>query len=514
MPRLVINLSRETIDAQANETVWAAQDAVRRLRGRAALSEIGRHDRVRLVVDDIDGVTSARPVLAARALTLGAADIADTAGRTRPIGWASVGAIGARAAWAAATWPSRRARLLRRLARIPGPQAVFAPGTGVLAVRGDLWFAIKAGGAVAHTAGILNELARTSSPVRLLAPTAIPMLTENVEVVRVRRSQTWSPSGVAAAAAYNDDLVAAARALPTPRFVYARNALFSIAGLEIARACRAPFVIEFNGPEAWVAHHWGEPVPHGDIAEEIEAAMLRKADLVSVVSAPLRDWAIERGVAPERIYVSPNGVDAHRFHPAIDGGRIRARFGLSERPVIGFIGTFGVWHGADLIAAAAARLGGRANLLMIGDGPHAGVAKAAAAALGPCAAFTGLVDQVDGPEYLAACDILVSPTLPNPDGSRFFGSPTKLFEYMAMGRAIVASDLDQIGEILVHEESALLTKPGDLESLAAALDRLVGDAALRARIGARARADAEAYHTWSARVAGLTERVAALRNSR
>ena len=62
--------------------------------------------------------------------------------------------------------------------------------------------------------------------------------------------------------------------------------------------------------------------------------------------------------------------------------------------------------------------------------------------------LTGIVPQKDAPKYLVASDILVSPHIPNADGSRFFGSPTKLFEYMAMGKAIIASDLEQIGEIL------------------------------------------------------------------
>src|SRR5206468_9930424 len=62
--------------------------------------------------------------------------------------------------------------------------------------------------------------------------------------------------------------------------------------------------------------------------------------------------------------------------------------------------------------------------------------------------LVGLVPQGEAPSYLAAADVLLSPHVANPDGTRFFGSPTKLFEYMAMGRAIVASELEQIGEVL------------------------------------------------------------------
>jgi glycosyltransferase involved in cell wall biosynthesis len=114
--------------------------------------------------------------------------------------------------------------------------------------------------------------------------------------------------------------------------------------------------------------------------------------------------------------------------------------------------------------------------------------------------FAGLVDQGDGPQHLAACDILASPHVPNADGTPFFGSPTKLFEYMAVGRAIVASDLDQIGDVLKHGTTALLVPPGDPRTLAAGLSRLIDDEQLRAALGAAARREAVAHHTWRAHV--------------
>ena len=100
---------------------------------------------------------------------------------------------------------------------------------------------------------------------------------------------------------------------------------------------------------------------------------------------------------------------------------------------------------------------------------------------------------------------MVSPHVANTDGTRFFGSPTKLFEYMSMGKAIVASDLEQIGTILKtslrsddlpagdpqeqERRLALLCPPGDVEALEGALRFIVGRPAWRKTLGANARAE-------------------------
>jgi glycosyltransferase involved in cell wall biosynthesis len=110
--------------------------------------------------------------------------------------------------------------------------------------------------------------------------------------------------------------------------------------------------------------------------------------------------------------------------------------------------------------------------------------------------FTGSVDHGKVPALLDACDILVSPHIPLADGSDFFGSPTKLFEYMAMGKGIVASRLGQIGDVLVHEETALLVEPGEVDALAAAIQRLAQSSELRARLGASAIAEVTKKYTW------------------
>ena len=82
------------------------------------------------------------------------------------------------------------------------------------------------------------------------------------------------------------------------------------------------------------------------------------------------------------------------------------------------------------------------------------------------------------------------------DGTPFFGSPTKLFEYMAIGKGIVASNLGQIGQVLEHGRTAWLVAPGDIDALVDGLERLIGDAALRSALGAEARREVVARYTW------------------
>ena len=82
------------------------------------------------------------------------------------------------------------------------------------------------------------------------------------------------------------------------------------------------------------------------------------------------------------------------------------------------------------------------------------------------------------------------------DGTPFFGSPTKLFEYMAMGKAIIASDLDQVGEILEHGRAAQMAIPGDVDTLVEGLRELIDDPSRRAHLGAEARRLAVERHSW------------------
>lgn len=110
--------------------------------------------------------------------------------------------------------------------------------------------------------------------------------------------------------------------------------------------------------------------------------------------------------------------------------------------------------------------------------------------------FTGAIPHSEVPEYLAACDILVSSQIPIVEGFDYHQSPVKIFEYMAMGKSIIASNLEQIGRILKDEETTLFVEPGNINQLAKGILRLVDDKKLAKRLGKKAREEVIKNFTW------------------
>ena len=492
-------------------------------RSGALLGHVLRHPSARLLVEDLDADLSPRAALALRLLTAGPASVEGRDGRALRLGAAALARLGLAALRDAVDAPAtlREARravgALERLVARGRAAPRWDRAAGALVLRADPAGGAIAGGAIAHLVGVINELARRG-PVAVVAGEPIPLLDPGVRL-RVAAPMRAGGDSERRRLRHNAALIAAAEPFANPGcLVYQRHGLHSWAGAALAWRRGLPFALEYNGPEPWVARHWARPLRYGDLAERIERLCLAAADCIAVVSEPLRARLLAQGVPDRRILVNPNGVDVRRFSPDIDGGAARRRFGLGEATVIGFIGTFGPWHGVEILAEAFARLLARrpglragVRLLLIGDGDRLPAVRALLAGAGRAGetVFAGLAPQAEGPSLLAACDILALPTAPNPDGSPFFGSPTKLFEYMAMGRAIVASRLGQAAEVLAHEVSALLVAPGDPDALAAALERLIEDATLRRRLGAAARRAAEARHGWGANVARLAARMEA-----
>lgn len=282
-------------------------------------------------------------------------------------------------------------------------------------------------------------------------------------------------------------------------FIYQRYSRFNWTGVVSALVTGLPLALEFNGSEVWLSRNW-DPVGLVWLLRRFEQLNLKAASRIFVVSDVESRNLLAAGVERERITVNPNAVDVTRFKPDCGGLEIRARLGISDEIVVGFLGTFGPWHGAPVLAEAATRIGkfARCHFLFIGDGEQrASVERIINSARAKVAAsFAGRITHAEAPAYLDACDILAAPNVPAADGSEFFGSPTKLFEYMAMKRAVVASRLGQIGDVIEDGVNGLLVEPGNAEALARAVERLAADEALRARLGAAARGTVTGQYTW------------------
>ena len=254
----------------------------------------------------------------------------------------------------------------RELAELAAAKRVsvgpLAPGRA-LYLKSSLALGLRAGGSVGHTAGVANALAECGRGIDFVSAETPIGLAEAVGRLHVDPPTTYGlPPEVNL---YRFDARFARRASELAHgrdyaLVYQRLTLGSYAGVVLSRALGLPYVLEYNGPEAWAAMHWGTPLRYQELAERAEEVCLRHAHLVVAISAVLRDQLLERGVESERIVFHPNGIDPTLFDSTRYDERatraLRRRYGIAEDAVVAtFVGTFGDWHGAEVLAQAIRR---------------------------------------------------------------------------------------------------------------------------------------------------------------
>ncbi|MDB5540242.1 MAG: group 1 glycosyl transferase, partial [Devosia sp.] len=164
---------------------------------------------------------------------------------------------------------------------------------------------------------------------------------------------------------------------------------------------------------------------------------------------------------------------------------VRARLGLApDDLVLGFVGFVRDWHGVSWAMDVLPELGAKAHLVVVGDGPALADLKqrAIAAGLEKQTHFVGAVPHHEVASYVATFNVALQ------IAAVAYASPLKIFDYMQLGRAIVAPDQANIREILTDGSDALLFKSGDAASFKSALVRLCKDADLRTKLGTAAKA--------------------------
>jgi glycosyltransferase involved in cell wall biosynthesis len=228
----------------------------------------------------------------------------------------------------------------------------------------------------------------------------------------------------------------------------------------------------------------------------LEAA--RRARGIFAISGGVRADLAAAGIPEDRIRVEHDGFEPSRFAGLPGASEARAALGLpQEVPLAVYAGGLLEWKGVDLVVDAARALPGVYFAIAGGMAKDVRRLRARAGGLANLR-IDGFQPPARVPLYLAAADLTVVPNRSKPDISSRYTSPLKVFEAMAVGLPIVASDLPSLRELLEHERDAVLVPPDDPAALARGIERLAGDAALRAKLAARLRSRA-AEHTWDAR---------------
>lgn len=246
-----------------------------------------------------------------------------------------------------------------------------------------------------------------------------------------------------------------------PDLIYERYSLYLCASVWLARRHRIPIILEIND-SALVPRV--RPLILKRTARRIESWCMRNCTGLVFISSFFRDLAADAYPGISRSVVSPNAADVQRFDPAcFDRRGLRAARGLDGRVVCGYVGAFVHWHGvAAFVASIAARLATtpQLTLVLVGGGTDLAAVRAAIAehGLAERILLPGRVDHGEIPGWIACMDYAV---LPN---SNEYGSPMKLFEFMAMGVAAVAPDYAPIAEVIEDGATGWLFPRGDMNA--------------------------------------------------
>ena len=326
---------------------------------------------------------------------------------------------------------------------------------------------VKAGGSVAHTLGVLEAFQKNGIQLTVASSAIANLLTNKFpeQFIQLKIAPLffflrwklgylrWRLDCFFSTFTFAFKLRNIIRAQKI-EVVYQRYSLLNATGALLSALYSIPLILEYNGsevwqfdqlaPKKWFKFNW--------LAQFIESLNIHYAHSIIVVSQALKDDLVSKNIDPSKILVNPNGVNTELYDPALlctAREKIRAELTIENKFVVGFIGTFSFWHGIETLAAIIPEVAKRCphvHFLLIGDGILKSYLMREVKRTGNahCVTLTGLLQTHQAREYLAACDTFICPTKPNDDGTRFFGSPTKLFEYLSMAKPIIASHLEQL----------------------------------------------------------------------
>jgi glycosyltransferase involved in cell wall biosynthesis len=286
-----------------------------------------------------------------------------------------------------------------------------------------------------------------------------------------------------------------------PDALFLRNELYNFSAGFVARLLRIPVVLEVDCPAAFehrkMALHKRLTPPL--IPEAIERWNWKNSRAIITISDLLKEYMVRAGVPPEKITVVPNGADPGVFRPRAGAAETRRNLGIpGNAVVVGWIGSLFGWSGLENLLAISRRLlelRGGVVLLFVGGGRNREVIEShfRREDLGVRVFCTGTVPYGDVPRFLNVMDVVV---VPYPRHPFWYPSSMKLFEYMSARKAVVASDVPQVRDVIRDGWNGFLFDPDDAGDFSGKVLRLADSAALRRRFAGRARRTILESYTW------------------
>ena len=286
--------------------------------------------------------------------------------------------------------------------------------------------------------------------------------------------------------------------------IHERFNLLAIGGALASRKLGLPFVLEVNADLLEQRKYKGTPERGLRRLFAIRATQLcfKAAAKIICISMDLKDhlhrqWNIEA----HKLAVLPCAADVEAFRPNHKAELVRHHLGLTTEPIVIWVGGFYPWHDIDLLLESFTKVlqkQPRARLVLVGDGQTrpAVAQKVMRNGLRHAVIMTGAVAHTSVPEMVSIAEVAVVPATPVPASRGGTGTPLKLFEYMAAGKAIVATALNQAAEVIQDGYNGLLVEAGDSHGFAEAILALLSDSEKRARLGQNARQQAVENFSW------------------
>lgn len=235
-----------------------------------------------------------------------------------------------------------------------------------------------------------------------------------------------------------------------------------------------------------------------DFINICEKLIPKVVDTVSVASKRLKEECLKLGVSEDRIFDSHVGADIEKFNPSVPGDAVKRKYNISG-PLVVYLGQLHGGQYAELFIKTAAIIINRYrknfNFMIVGDGYCAGELKKLAGGLNLNGnlIFSGAVPHEQAPNYIAAADVCVACFEEN--DITVCKSPLKIVEYLSSGKAIVASSVGEVPAMI--KDAGVLVAPGDVQSLAVEIIKIIEDPDFRGKLEKLARKRAEQKYSWA-----------------